>query len=72
MRRVVDAYVAIYLVGSVAIVVGLTAAGAVPPRWFLAMFLPFLLLALAGAFWGIRERSLVEKVPADRPLQLGD
>jgi hypothetical protein len=72
MRKVVDAYLAIYLIGSVAIVVAFTAASAVPPRWFLAMFLPFLLFALAGVLWGIRARSLVEEVPADRPLELGD
>ena len=72
MRRVVDAYLVTYFVGSVAIVVGFTAAEAVPPRWLLAVFLPFLLLALACVVWLVREASLAEEVPPDRPLELAD
>lgn len=56
MRRVIDAYLVAYLVGSLAIVVGFTAASAVPPQWVLALFLPFLLLALAGVGWLLRPR----------------
>lgn len=72
MRKLIDAYLAIYLVGSLAIVVVFTAARMEPPRWLLAALLPFLLLALGGVLWGVRERSLAEEVPPDRPLELGD
>ena len=72
MRRVVDAYLLVYLVGSVAAVVAFTAAGAVPPRWLLAMFLPFLLAALACVVWLVRQASLAEEIAPDRPLELAD
>lgn len=72
MRRVVDAYLAAYLVGSVMIVVGFTAARAVPPQWLLVALLPSLVLALGGVLWLVRKQSLAEEVTADRPLELGD
>ena len=72
MRRVVDAYLVAYLIGSVAIVVSFTAARAVPPRWLLAAFLPFLLLALACVLWLVRRASLAEEAPPDRTLELTD
>ena len=72
MRRIVDAYLAVYFVGSVAFVVSFTAADAVPPRWLLAAFLPFLLAALACVVWLVRQASLAEEVPPDRSLELTD
>ena len=72
MRRFVDAYLVAYLIGSLAIVVGFTAAQAEPPRWLLAAFLPFLLLALVCVVWLVRQASLAEEVPPDRPLELAD
>ena len=72
MRKAIDVYLAAYLVGSLAIVIGFTAADAVPPRWFLAGFMPFLLLALGGVVWLVRESSLSDKVSTDRSVELGD
>jgi len=58
MRRLVDAYLVMYFVVSVTVVLGFTAARAVPPRWFLAGLLPFLLAALGGVLWlGRRDSS---------------
>ena len=72
MGRVVDAYLVTYFVGSMAIVVGFTAADAVPPRWVLAAFLPLLVAALACVVWLVRQASLAEEVSPDRPLELAD
>jgi hypothetical protein len=57
MRRVVDAYLAVFFVGCMTLVVGFTAARAVPPRWSLAGLLPFLLAALGGVLWLGRQDS---------------
>lgn len=58
MRRAVDAYLVVYFVGSLAMVVGFTAAGEPPPRWLLAGFLPFLLLTLGAVVWLMRQSSV--------------
>lgn len=57
MRRVVDAYLAVFCVGGVALALGFTAAGAVPPRWVFAIILPLLLAALGGVLWLGRHNS---------------
>ena len=72
MRRTVDAYLVAYFIASLAIVVGFTAAGAVPPRWLLGAFLPLLLLALACVLWLGRRASSAEEIPPDRALKLTD
>lgn len=57
MRRLIDVYLAAFCLGGVALVLGFTAAGAVPPQWVFVIVLVSLLAALGCVLWLNRHDS---------------